>query len=72
MKTPLRITHSFIATAAKRAGHVTIRSREPNVTPRQRTVRPQTWKQLNSYKDGTFDASCCWDLGIAAFLKTKV
>lgn len=69
MKT-IRTTQYFTAVPAKRPGFVTIKARAADVTPRQRTVRPRTWAELQTYADDTFDAACSWNLGIAAFLKT--
>jgi hypothetical protein len=69
MKT-LRKTSSFIARPAKQAGRVTITARDPDSTPRRRTVTALTWAELSSYSDATFDAACVWDLGIGIFQKT--
>ena len=66
----LRQTRCFTCRPARhRVGSVTITAKDAKATPRQRTVTARTWAELQTYSDATFYASCCWDLGLAAFLK---
>lgn len=64
----LRETAAFRATKAKTG--ILITAKEPNVTPRQRTISEATWHILRGLTDSEFNGSICMELGIGVFRRT--
>lgn len=65
----LRETSGYFAEASPRGVRIT--AKEKNVTCRSRVVSLATWKELQTYSDSAFNGSCCLELGIGAWKRTK-
>lgn len=69
MSTILRETSGYIVHKSPRGYRIT--SKEKNVECPSRVVSEGVWNQLRGMSDSSFNGSCCLELGIGAWKRTK-
>jgi hypothetical protein len=65
----LRETSGYYAEASPRGVRIT--AKEKNVTRKIRVVCLDTWRELQTYSDASFNGACCLELGIGTFTRRK-